>query len=218
MSETGPRRRQRVVAGLGVMLWLLAAAAAVHVGFWIALGTAAVLLGAAVLATDSSAIASLGRQLRRGGLQMVALGLASGALMAATAWQLYPPVVSAVPWIASDTTGLYLSFAALTMTQAALALPPILLGEELFWRGLMHDSFLAHLPASASIPLGALAYAAAIVPTGSPVLMMTALACGLVWSALRVATGGLLAPLVSHLTWNALVLFVHPIGVGVLRP
>jgi membrane protease YdiL (CAAX protease family) len=208
VREDEPPRRVRVVAALALALWLVGAAAATRVGFWLALGTTAVILGLAALATEPSLLGFRGRA-RPG---FVLLGLASGAVMAAVAGRLYPWLGSAAPWIAADTSVLYLSFAAVTPTQAALVLPAIVLGEELFWRGLLHHAFLARLPAGAAVLLGAAAYAAGNAPTGSPVLMLTAFACGLVWSGLRVATGGLLAPLLSHLTWNALVLLIHPLS------
>jgi uncharacterized protein len=202
------RKRQRIAAAAGFALWLIGAAAAVHVGFWVALGTTTVVLGVASLTIDRS----LGRQLRRGRPRDAVMGLALGAAMAAIAWALYPLAVGALPWIARDTNGLYRSFAALTLAQAATALPLIVLGEELFWRGLFHDGLLGRLHPGAAVFLAAAAHALANLPTGSPVLMTTAFACGLCWSALRVATGGLLAPLVAHLGWNALVLFVFPIS------
>jgi membrane protease YdiL (CAAX protease family) len=208
VRQDEPPRRVRVVAALSLVFWLLGAGAATRVGFWLALGTTAVILGLVALATEPSLLGFRGRVRPR----FVLLGLASGALMAALAWRLYPWLGSGVPWIAADTSVLYLSFAAVTPAQAALFLPAIVLGEELFWRGLLHHAFLARLSAGAAVLLGAAVYTAGNAPTGSPVLMMTAFACGLVWSGLRVATGGLVAPLLSHLTWNALVLLIHPLS------
>jgi hypothetical protein len=45
----------------------------------------------------------------------------------------------------------------------------------------------------------------------SPLLVIVALSCGLVWGALRVRTRGLLAPLVAHLTWDLLVFVLFPV-------
>jgi membrane protease YdiL (CAAX protease family) len=207
------RARQRIAAALALALWLLGAAAAVHIGFWWALGTTAVAIGLMSLAIDRSLWRLTGIRPGAGApaARFAGLGALVGATMAAAAYALYPVVVRAVPWMASDTRALYASFAALTLGKAALALPPIVLGEELFWRGLLHDAFLERLPAPAAVLLGSTAYALGNLPTGSPSLMLAAFACGAVWSTLRITTGTLLAPLISHLVWNTLILFVHPI-------
>ena len=43
-----------------------------------------------------------------------------------------------------------------------------------------------------------------------PVLAGAALGCGFVWSFLAIRTNGLWAPLVCHLVWDLLVMFVAP--------
>lgn len=203
-----PPAGPRAFAAIGMLLWLLSAAAAARIGFWAAFGTAAIALGAGALLVDRSLLRALW-PLRA---SQLLIGAASGGAMALAAALLYPAVVAAVPWVARDTSGLYRSFAALTLGQAALALLPIIVGEELLWRGLVPQAFLQRLPASAAVLLGATAYGLCNLPTGSPVLSLTAFCCGLVWFGLRVATGSLVAPLISHLVWNLLVLFVHPLA------
>jgi membrane protease YdiL (CAAX protease family) len=200
-------RRQRIAAALAFALWLVGAAAAVRVGFWGALGTTAVVLGLLSLAIDRSLL----RHLRNAPARSAVLGAVVGVAMAAAAYVIYPLAVRAVPWLARDTRGLYVSFAALSAAKAALALPPIVLGEELFWRGLLHDAFFARVPSQVAVLLGATAYAIGNLPTRSPALILAAFACGAAWSTLRITTQSLLAPLASHLIWNTLLLFIHPL-------
>jgi membrane protease YdiL (CAAX protease family) len=211
-------RRQRIAAALALALWVVGAAAAVRIGFWWALGITAVALGLVSLAIDRSLWRLTGlppwmgsRDRQRAPARLAALGVLVGVAMAGATYAMYPLVVRAVPWLASDTRRLYASFAALTLGQAALALPPILLGEELFWRGLLHQAFFARLPAPTAVFLGATAYALGNLPTGSPTLTLVAFACGAAWSTLRITTRTLLAPLTSHLVWNTLLLVIHPI-------
>jgi membrane protease YdiL (CAAX protease family) len=45
----------------------------------------------------------------------------------------------------------------------------------------------------------------------SPLLVVVALVCGLIWGALRVWTKGLVAPLLAHLLWNLLVFVLFPV-------
>jgi uncharacterized protein len=99
---------------------------------------------------------------------------------------------------------------------AALALSLVLSvpGEELFWRGLFQPELADALESSA---LGALiawaAYVAANVPSRNLAIVAGAAVGGAVWSGLGWWSGGPLAPLVSHLTWTALM-----ISFPVIRP
>jgi hypothetical protein len=99
---------------------------------------------------------------------------------------------------------------------AALALSLVLSvpGEELFWRGLFQPE-LADV--SDSAVLGALiawaAYVAANLPSRNLAIVAGAVVGGAVWTGLGWWSGGPLAPLVSHLTWTALM-----ISFPVIRP
>lgn len=99
---------------------------------------------------------------------------------------------------------------------AALALSLVLSvpGEELFWRGLFQPELADAFDASA---LGALiawtAYVAANLPSRNLAIVAGAVVGGAAWSGLGWWSGGPLAPLVSHLTWTALM-----ISFPVVRP
>jgi membrane protease YdiL (CAAX protease family) len=195
-------------AAVAIIVWAASAAASARVGFWPGLGSVALLLGLLALATDRS----LWREIHPVRWRAVVWGAAAGLLMALVARALYPLVVTRMPWVAGDGARLYLAFAALTPGQAALVLPLVIAGEELVWRGVVHGALADRFGSPAAVLAGASLYGAATLPSGSPVLAATALACGLAWGGLRTRTAGLVAPLVSHLVWAALVLFVRPPG------
>jgi membrane protease YdiL (CAAX protease family) len=98
-----------------------------------------------------------------------------------------------------------------------MALVPVILGEELVWRGVVQGALARQVGARQvggerwAILLGTLLYALAHAPLGSPVLVATAFSCGLAWSGLRHVTAGLVAPLVAHLIWDEMVLLVVPV-------
>jgi hypothetical protein len=92
-----------------------------------------------------------------------------------------------------------------------MALVPVILGEELVWRGVVQGALARQAGARWAILLGTLLYALAHAPLGSPVLVATAFSCGLAWSGLRHVTAGLVAPLVAHLIWDEMVLLVVPV-------
>lgn len=99
---------------------------------------------------------------------------------------------------------------------AALGLSLVLSvpGEELFWRGLFQPELA---DAFDSAVLGAMiawaAYVAANLPSRNLAIVAGAVVGGAVWSGLGWWSGGPLAPLVSHLTWTALM-----ISFPVIRP
>lgn len=190
-------------ATAAVAAWLLGAALSRRVGIWTGLGATGVALGLLVVVTQRRRI--------RGWLaprpRDLLVGLGAALAMTALTRLLYPFAARALPWIARDTLTLFAFFHTLSAGAAALALVPVVLAEELLWRGLVQSALEQRWGRGPALALAALIYGAAMAPTGSPVLVMTALACGLVWSTLRAATGALVAPLLCHLLWDVLVLF-----------
>ena len=75
--------------------------------------------------------------------------------------------------------------------------------EELFFRGALW---------SGSRPLRAttLAYAASTAATGNPALVLAGLITSVIFGWQRDATGGVLAPAVTHVTWSVLMLCYLP--------
>jgi membrane protease YdiL (CAAX protease family) len=202
-----PSPRDERFAALAVAVWMACAAFSGRAGIWGSLGGAAVALGAGALILRWRSLAGL-LAVRPGPLLTGAL---AGTAMTALTHALYPLVSRSAVRVSAWTADLYVAFATLTPLTAALALVPVVIGEEVVWRGVVHTAIAGRCGASATVVLGAAAYALAMAPTGSPVLVLAAFACGIVWGALRASTGSLLAPLVAHLLWDALVLFAYPL-------
>jgi uncharacterized protein YbjT (DUF2867 family)/membrane protease YdiL (CAAX protease family) len=198
---TGPLALACVVA------WAAASASAGSLGIWLAIGGAAVALGAAVWRLDRAAAGRLLRPSPR----WILLGAAAGGVMAAATYLLHPVLARVVPFVAGDTARLYSAFRAPPLVVASVALVPVVLGEELVWRGVVQAALVRRAGTWAGVTLAAVAYALAHAPTGSPVLVLVALLAGLCWGALRGATGSLVPTLVAHLVWDALVLIWLPL-------
>jgi CAAX protease family protein len=203
--------RQDGLAVASVLVWSAGAAAAGRCGIWLSLGVVAVACGAILLVLDGARLVPL---LRPTPAQIL-LGLAAGAVMAGATYALYPIAVRLVPAIAADTKRLYAAFASLSPAASAVALAPVVVGEELVWRGVVHGALSQRLGRVAAVLVGATLYASAHAPVGSLLLTFTALACGIVWSSLRAWTGSLVATLASHLLWDALVLLAFPLAATV---
>lgn len=190
-----------------VGVWVAAVASAGLVGVWIANGGAAIALGTAVLVLDREA----SRKVLVPSLQRILVGAAVGGVMAAATYLLYPLLTRIAPFIAADTARLYAAFRAPSLAIACLAIAPVILGEELVWRGVVQSALVRRLGSSGGVALAAGVYALALAPVGSPILVLVALACGLTWGTLRAVTGSLVPTLVAHLLWDGLVLLWLPL-------
>jgi membrane protease YdiL (CAAX protease family) len=75
--------------------------------------------------------------------------------------------------------------------------------EEIFFRGGLYAAVGRRRP----VVISTVIYAVATVATGNPVLVFAALTLGFVLALQRRASGGILAPMLTHVVWSA-VLFV----------
>jgi membrane protease YdiL (CAAX protease family) len=190
-----------------VAIWIVAAVAARVAGIWAAIGGAAIGLGVAVSALDRNRA----RQLLRPSAGLFAVGAAAGGAMTAVTHLLYPEVARHVPSVAADVATLYAAFRAPSPAVAAIVLAPVVVGEELVWRGVVQGALVGRFGRRGGVLLAAAAYALAHAAIGSPLLVVVALLCGIAWGALRVASKSLLPPLVAHLVWDATVLLWLPV-------
>jgi membrane protease YdiL (CAAX protease family) len=138
-------------------------------------------------------------------------GALTAAAMTAATYGLYPIVARSSPGLARDTAQLYAKLDSGGHAWRALLLLPIVVGEEIVWRGLVQGALARRFGATATVLVAALVYAAAHAPIGSSVLVLAALGCGVVWGALRANTASLVAPIVAHVVWDVVLLFVAPV-------
>jgi membrane protease YdiL (CAAX protease family) len=79
-------------------------------------------------------------------------------------------------------------------------------GEELFFRGALHAALEPHRPAIATT----IVYAAVTAATGNVALVIAAAVMGVLFTIERLSTRGVLAPMVTHLTWSTLMVLALP--------
>jgi membrane protease YdiL (CAAX protease family) len=81
-------------------------------------------------------------------------------------------------------------------------------GEEVFFRGAMYAAIGEKNP----VPLSTLVYTLTTVATRNPALVLAASGMGALFGLQRRASGGIQAPMLTHLTWSALMLrFLPPL-------
>jgi membrane protease YdiL (CAAX protease family) len=80
------------------------------------------------------------------------------------------------------------------------------IAEELFFRGAMYAAIPRH-----PVFWTTLAYVVATLATGNVMLGFAAIVLGVVCGLERRASGGVLAPILTHITWSLSMLFVLPL-------
>jgi membrane protease YdiL (CAAX protease family) len=81
------------------------------------------------------------------------------------------------------------------------------LAEEVFFRGALYAAIGRRHPVLVSTAV----YALATVATANPMLVFAAATLGTVLALQRRASGGILAPMITHVTWSMAMLFVLPL-------
>jgi membrane protease YdiL (CAAX protease family) len=80
------------------------------------------------------------------------------------------------------------------------------IAEEFFFRGALFAAIGAWHP----VLISTVFYALAIIAGGNPALVFAAVVLGTVVALQRRASGGILAPILTHITWSLSLLFVLP--------
>jgi len=78
--------------------------------------------------------------------------------------------------------------------------------EEVFFRGALYAAIGRAHPVLISTGV----YALATIVTANPLLVLAALVLGVVLGLQRRASGGILAPILTHVTWSTIMLFALP--------
>ena len=78
--------------------------------------------------------------------------------------------------------------------------------EELFFRGALYTALGGFHP----VAISTLLYAIATSATGNPMLGFAALVLGAVCGLQRRATGGVLAPVLTHVVWGLIMVLALP--------
>jgi membrane protease YdiL (CAAX protease family) len=197
-----------ILGGLaeGVAWWVIARRGW---SVWATMAPVLVALGLLALATGSPALAE-GRSLG----VVASVGLIAGLLLFG-ATRLFVAVV-APQWKAfrSQSVQIYgrrgaMSLGAVLVLSIGLMVP----GEELFWRGLILPELERAIGGGAVAPVTAwAAFVAANLPSLNLAIVAGAAVGGAAWVALAAWSGGVLAALLCHAGWTALMLAFPPIA------
>jgi hypothetical protein len=202
------KRRRRVVVAIVLLLGagVLGLALRRHPGessfYWLALALAAVW----ALGAFASGPLHLGGVRWRGRNQRpvisgTVIGLALGAVFV-----LGGLIAREIPSVSELITSVlqYTDQGSWRLTMTVALLGGI--AEELFYRGAFYTALGRYHPALVST----IVYVAATLASGNPMLGFAAIILGTVCALERRATGGVLAPILTHFVWTLVVLLALP--------
>jgi membrane protease YdiL (CAAX protease family) len=139
--------------------------------------------------------------LRRPVVTPIAIGLAAAAVFVAGAL-----VVREIPPLRDFTESVLAHARYGSLPLVALVTLINGIAEETFFRGALFAALGDRHPVLASTGI----YAVVTVATGNPMLVFAAATLGLVLGLQRRASGGVLAPMLTHVTWSMAMLLVLP--------
>lgn len=129
----------------------------------------------------------------------VGLVLGGFFILGALAVQHIPVLADGVVGVLEYTTQISWRLVVLIAIVNAIA-------EEMFFRGALFSAFGRHQP----LVLSTLFYVVAMMAAGNPMVGVAALVVGTVCAIERRATGGVLAPVLTHLVWGLMMVLALP--------
>ncbi|HEY0466551.1 MAG TPA: CPBP family intramembrane glutamic endopeptidase [Polyangiaceae bacterium] len=201
---------------LALFAWASCFAVLAYLGTWMPFAFAGVLLVALTLRSSAVPLAQFYPSSR-----WLLIGVGAGVLMVLFTHLAYARLSAVFPAVRSATRELLwlLNVVGVSPTARAALIVVIASCEEVLFRGLLPGSARG-APHGLRWPtgrefrgllLGAGAYALTTLPLASPLLVLCAFACGVVWGALRAATGSVLVPILAHVLWDLGVLLLWPL-------
>jgi membrane protease YdiL (CAAX protease family) len=207
VAPAATRRRQLVIAGTcvfgAVVLGIGVARPADSAAFYAAtVLVAAIWIAGALLADRLDGTPPRALVLGRRALVpplLVAVAAYAFFALASLAVRLIPPVHTALADILGHARHGTLVLVVLVALLNGVA-------EEAFFRG----AVFATLPARFAVLGTTLVYAVVTAGTGNVALVLAAVVMGYLFARQRLVAGGILAPMLTHLVWSMLVVFLLP--------
>ena len=172
------------------------------------------LVGSYALFASAAALLAFGPALRatlRVDWRSVGIGLGVGVLMTLATYPVYRLTVQLVPALEPVVRGLYRTSHKEDLWTALAWVVVILSAEELLFRGAWLLALERRWGRRAALATSVGLYVLAQACTGSLIVALLALTCGLVWTLERMFTGSVVAPWLSHLIWTPTVILLRPV-------
>lgn len=143
----------------------------------------------------------VGGSMRRPIVTPILIGLAAGAVFVVGAL-----IVRQIPPLADFTENVlaHARFGSLALIVFITLLNGV--AEEIFFRGALFAAIGRRKP----VLISTLVYTVVTLASGNPMLAFAAITLGFVLALQRRASGGILAPIITHVTWSTVMVFALP--------
>ncbi len=169
-------------------------------GFWTRASLAATVIGVFALAAEPAVIGQLFD--RRHWAGDVVVGILGGGALYVVFWVGEQALVIIAPKLAAEVGDLYTVRGRTRPGTIPVVVAIAGAGEELFFRGLLQRQ--------AGVAVALAVYGAVHLWERKIILVVAALAGGVWWGVLLAWTGGLIAPVVSHVLWGLAIIVWRP--------
>ena len=194
-----------VVIGAGVLAWSLGIEAG-NTTFYIATLVLAATWAIGAFASGPLYLGRIARKSDTEDLGRPVVGAIALGLVLAGTFVVGALIVREIPPLDRQVTSV--------LDHAADGVTPLLLlvtvvngvAEELFFRGALYAAVPKH-----PVVWSTIAYTVATLATGNVMLGFAAILLGVVVGLERRASGGVLAPILTHVTWSSIMLFALPL-------
>jgi uncharacterized protein len=212
-ESPGVVRRRRVIVAITLVVGaaVLGYSLRLHPGepsfYWLTLALAAVWTAGALVSgpLHLGGICWRGRN-QRPVITGTAVGLLLGLVFIVgglVAREIHPVAALITRVLEYAHQGWYPVIVAITVVNAV--------AEEVFFRGALYSALGRHRP----VLISTILYTAATMASGNPMLGFAAIILGTVCAFERRATGGVLAPMLTHFVWGLIMVLVLPPMFGV---
>lgn len=141
----------------------------------------------------------------------VLAGVAVGVVMTALTYPAFQLAVKILPSLDAQVKDLYHGARSTTLPKALAWVSAIVLAEEVLFRGVLPKALSQVTGQRNAFALAVLAYTVAQLGSGSVIVALLALACGSIWTVLRVRTQSLLPALIAHAIWTPTTILLYPV-------
>jgi membrane protease YdiL (CAAX protease family) len=138
-------------------------------------------------------------------------GLGVGVVMTLLTYPLFSATVQLIPSLHAQVAGLYQFASTTSLAKALFWVGTLVIAEEVLFRGVLPRALQLWTAERSALVLSVLIYAGAQLGSGSFIIFLLALGCGIVWTVLRKYTDSLMPSLIAHGIWSPTVIVLFPV-------
>ena len=139
------------------------------------------------------------------------LGSVVGVAMTLLTYPAFSLAAQIIPGLTAQVAGLYQFASTTSAGKALLWVATLVVAEEVLFRQTLPRALQRWAAERTAFMLAIALYAGAQLGSGSWIVFLLALACGAIWTALRIYTGSITPSLIAHGIWTPTVIVLLPV-------